>query len=392
MELFKSKDLRQLIEISGEWCISLYEPTHRFGREQQQDPIRFKNLLNQTEAELLNYDVGSREVEELLRSPRDLLNNGDFWQHQSDGLAVFFSPGYFRSLRLPIRFNESSTVAKNFVIKPLLPLLSNDGRFYILALSQNEIRLFLGTKFSIDELELSGIRTNMQEVLWMDDPEKHLDFHTGTAKRSPLGSDRSAIFHGQGVQTDDDKQNIMRYFQYINDSLNSLLQGDTIPMVAAGVDYLLPIYRKANTYPGLLDDGLTGNPEKLDEKILHQQALELVKPIFNTAQHQAVVQFEQLKGQKSSLASDDLRSTVKAAAFGQVDTLFVPLGIQKLGRFDPESHRVNLDQNQNPENRDLFDFAAVQTILNSGQVYAVQPEAIPGDGELAAIFRQGTQV
>jgi hypothetical protein len=29
----------------------------------------------------------------------------------------------------------------------------------------------------------------------------------------------------------------------------------------------------------------------------------------------------------------------------------------------------------------------MQTIINSGQVYAVQPEKVPGDGELAAILR-----
>lgn len=33
------------------------------------------------------------------------------------------------------------------------------------------------------------------------------------------------------------------------------------PLVLAGVEYLLPIYRRANTYPYLLDGGVTGNPE-----------------------------------------------------------------------------------------------------------------------------------
>ena len=42
MDILKQKDLQQLLETSGEWCVSLYMPTHRVGREQQQDPIRFK--------------------------------------------------------------------------------------------------------------------------------------------------------------------------------------------------------------------------------------------------------------------------------------------------------------------------------------------------------------
>ena len=43
MDIFKQEDLRQLLNVSGEWCVSLYLPTHRYGRAQQQDPIRFKN-------------------------------------------------------------------------------------------------------------------------------------------------------------------------------------------------------------------------------------------------------------------------------------------------------------------------------------------------------------
>ena len=42
MDILKQKDLQQLLETSEELCVSMYMPTHRVGREQQQDPIRFK--------------------------------------------------------------------------------------------------------------------------------------------------------------------------------------------------------------------------------------------------------------------------------------------------------------------------------------------------------------
>jgi len=35
----------------------------------------------------------------------------------------------------------------------------------------------------------------------------------------------------------------------------------------------------------------------------------------------------------------------------------------------------------------MLDLAAVQTWLNGGAVYAVEPGAVPGAGELAAVFR-----
>lgn len=386
MDILKQKDLQQLINTSGKQCVSIYMPTHQFGREQQQDPIRFKNLMTKAQEKLLDSGLRRPEVQEMMRPAESLLDDNDFWQHQSDGLAVFLSQNSTQTFRLPSNFDELVVVASNFQIKPLLPLLSKDGKFYILALSMNEVRLFLGTRDTINAVDLGDIPNNMQEALWMDDPEKHTDFHTGTGSTTGAG-DRRAIFHGHGTIEAEEKTNILRFFQHINRGLNELLEEQGIPMVLAGVDYLLPIYREANSYTGLLDKSLEGNPEEFDGKELHKLAWELVQPIFKEDQKQALKQFEQLDGQGNELASADLKTVVKAANFGRVDTLIVPLGVQKWGRFDPQQNKVILDEKAEPDNEDLLDFAAMHTLFNSGKVYVVQPEKIPGDSELAAILR-----
>jgi hypothetical protein len=270
MDILKENDLLQLIEVSGEYCISLYLPTQKTGREQQQDPIRLKNLVAEAQESLLEYDIRRPDVLELLRPAEDLLDDDEFWQHQSQGLAVFLSTDFARVFRLPSSFNELVVISKNFHIKPLLPILSEDGKFYILAISLNNIRLLMGTKYTVNEVELPDVPTSMQEALFMDDPEKHLDFHTGTRNSSTSGN-RPAIFHGQGKQADEDEKNILRYFQYVNKGLHALFGDTTIPLVLAGVDYLQPIYHNASSYAGLLQEGLEGNPDEMDAKELHQE-------------------------------------------------------------------------------------------------------------------------
>ncbi len=387
MDILKQTDLQELIGTSMEWCISIYMPTHKVGREQQQDPIRFKNLVTRAQDKLIESGLRRPEVQELLRPAESLLADKDFWQHQSDGLAVFLAPDFSRIYRLPSKFDELMVIADTFQIKPLLPLLVENGQFYILALSQNEIRLFLGTRDTVNAIDLPDVPTSMQEALSMDDPEKHLDFHTGTKTPSTSGG-RPAMFHGQGVQADEqDKENILRYFQLVDKGLSNLLSGIAIPMVMAGVDYLLPIYHQANTYPNMLDNGLEGNPEGLDAKMLHKSAWELVKPGFIKEQKEALEQFKQLHGQKNKLASDDLKTVVKAANFGRVDTLIVPSGVQRWGYYDAQKNKVVLEADAKPENEDLLDFAAAHTLFNSGKVFTVQPENLPGDGDLAAIMR-----
>jgi hypothetical protein len=387
VDILKFADLKQLIGMRGQWCVSIYMPTHQVGREQQQDPIRFKNLTASVQERLIEYGLRRPDVEQLMRPADSLIEDGDFWQHQSDGLAVFLSSDFFVSYRLPGKFEELDVVAKKFHIKPLLPFLSEDRHFYILTVSLNKLRLFLASRDTINEMELpDSIPTSMQDALWMDDPEKHLDFHTGTNTPGTKGN-RPAIFHGQGVQSDEDRKNILRYFQYVNDGLSELLNNSSYPMVLAGLDYLQPIYRSANTYAHLLDKGLTVNPDEIDAKALHQRMFEFVKPLFEQDQQQALAQFRRLHGEKSDLAVDDLETAVKAAHFGRVETLFVPLGIRHWGHFDEDGNQVVRAQHPGRKNEDLLDFAAIETILNSGRVYAVQPEDIPGKGDLAAILR-----
>lgn len=81
-----------------------------------------------------------------------------------------------------------------FHLKPLLQLLSGDGQFYILALSQNQVRLFQGNRYHVSGVELTDLPTSMAEALQLDNPQQNLQFHTGTSQGG--GGDR-ATFHSK---------------------------------------------------------------------------------------------------------------------------------------------------------------------------------------------------
>jgi hypothetical protein len=200
MDIVTREDLKQLVERQEGPCVSIYQPAHRAGPDTrsyaQQDPVRFKNLLREAEQRLRAGGVSTPAAAELLQSSRRLLDDPVFWQYQADGLAVFVAQGAMRTFRVPVGFEELVVVAPSFHIKPLLPLLTGDGLFYVLALSQNEVRLLAGTRDHMGEVELPGAPRSLAEALRYDDPERQLQFHTGT----PGGGDRrAAMFHGQGT-------------------------------------------------------------------------------------------------------------------------------------------------------------------------------------------------
>ncbi|NDJ17368.1 hypothetical protein [Myxacorys almedinensis] len=396
MNLFSTDELTVLTTESETTCVSIYSPMERLGVETQQNPIRFKNLIRQAEERLIAGGLRGQAARDLLE-PALQLDNYEFWQHQQTGLAIFLSPNLFRYYRLPIDVPELVVVndAKNdteggalcnrFHVKPLLPLLSGDGQFYILALSQNQIRLFQGTRFSVGEIELEDMPTSMAEALRFDDPEKSLQFHTGTPP-SGSGGSRAAIFHGQGAGEDDQNENLIRYFRQVNDGLQTFLKNQRSPLILAGVEYLFPLYRQANTYSYVLEDGIPGNPETLTAEELQQSAWAIVQPYFEQTQQEVISQYEALTETTGQTASE-VQTVVSAAYYHQVEALFVPVGQQQWGRFNPETGEVKMHSASEPGNEDLLDFAALHTLLNGGTVYAVEPDKVPGNKPIAAVLR-----
>jgi hypothetical protein len=64
------------------------------------------------------------------------------------------------------------------------------------------------------------------------------------------------------------------------------------------------------------------------------------------------------------------------------------LGRQQWGAFDPATNEVSLHPDFEAGDQDLSDLAAVQTLLQGGSVYAVEPQQMPAEASLvAALFR-----
>lgn len=381
MNLLNKDELKELMVEQPGWQVSIYLPTHRAGADTQQDPIRFKNLLRQAEEKLIEAGLRTVDARMMLQPALDLDGYSPFWRHLADGLALFLTADLFHAHRLPFKFNEVVVVGERFHIKPLLPLLSGDGQFYVLALSQNGVRLLRGTRYSVAEIELDDMPGSLAETLRHDDQGRPIQFHT----RTDSSGQRGAIFFGHGAGSEEDKKNILRYFRQIDAGLRDILRDEQAPLVLAGVDYLLPLYHEANRYRHLLDRGITGNPEELAAEELHRQAWDIVRLDFEQAEQAAAARYAQLAG--SERASNDLTTIVSAAYHARIDVLFVASGTHHWGRYNPAGDTVHAHETAEPGDEDLLDFAALHTLLNGGTVYAVEPDQVPGQALLAAVFR-----
>ena len=387
MDIMTRAELEQLMHKEQQWCVSIYMPTHRAGREAQQDPIRLKNLLGEADKRLSDKGVGRRDIQKMLEPASKFLQDSYFWQHQSDGLAIFISPNRVRRYRLPLNFAELIDVTDHFHIKPLLPLFTGDGQFYILALSQNVVRLLNGTRDSVSEVDIGQVGGSLAEAIPSVNHQMSLQLHTSGSTGGVSGSG-SVSFHGQAGGGDESAKNeLLRYFRLVSDGLTEFLKGDRVPLVLAGVEYLLPIYKEANTYPNLIDTVIKGNPDLLRADELHKSAWEIIRPHFQAAQEEAVAHYQQLAGQASERVADTLEKIVPAASDGRVETLFVAAGVQEWGVFNPVTSEIEIHDQIESGDESLLDLAVVQTYLKGGIVYAVEPEIVPGGTSAAAVLR-----
>ena len=381
MNVLSQDEIKRLLGKHLGLCISIFMPTFRTGAESQQNQIRLRNLLRGAEEKLLAGGLRPQEIKTLLEPAQALPGNVLFWRRQSDGLALFISADLFRCFCLPVAFDELIVVADHFHVKPLLPLLGGDNRFYILALSQNEVRLLEGTGKNIREIELESVPGSLAEALQYDELGKQVRFRAGAAG----GGDHSTMVSGHGAELDDTKDNLLKYFRMIDRGLHDLLRDERAPLVLAGVDYLFPIYREANTYPRLIEEGIPGNPQGISAETLHHATLKIVSPYFQKAERDAVAQYRQSSG--TGLTSADSREIVPAAHHGRVGLLCVASGRQQWGTYNGESGAVQRHEQAGTASEDLLEIAAIQTFLNGGTVFTLSPEKMPDKSDLAAVFR-----
>jgi len=381
--VFTPDELKMLMEDGTGPRVSLYMPTHRSGAGLKENQTRLKNLIKQAEDGLSEQGVDNPE--ELTDRAKALIEDSTFWEGRSDGLAVFLSRETFEYYRLPQSFDELAVVTGRFHIKPLVKFLSDSGQYFILCLSQSEIKLYQAGRFSMREMDLGDVPVSLDEALQYDETEAQLQFHSGTSATGASGGRRRAMFHGQGVGTEETKDQIRRFFLQVARGLNKILPNQHSPLVLAGQDQLCAIYREVNSYPRLMNEWVSGNYKDLSEDELIARAWEVVEPHFASGRKAVAEKFGNLMG--TGLASTDVADIVPAAFQGRVEALFVPVGRQVWGRFHPSSAETEIHEEQQPGDLDLLDFAAGQAMANGAMVFAVAPENVPNGDLAAAVYR-----
>jgi hypothetical protein len=216
-----------------------------------------------------------------------------------------------------------------------------------------------------------------------DDNQTRLERHAGGAA---AGAAHPGQFHGEVPDLQkQQREDMLFYFRQLDDGVRRVIKDPNAPLVLAGADSITPFYRKASSYKNLVEPAIDGNPEHVPNDTLRVKAVAILEPRWHQELNDLQERFGTATGH--SLASSELKEILRAASAGRVQTLFVPKGVVKWGRHDVHAGQVHVHEEHQKGDEDLIDRATVETLLTSGQVVVVAPEEVPGDREIAAIYR-----
>jgi hypothetical protein len=352
--------------------VSLYLPTHRAGREVTQDPVRFRQLVARAAEEVAE--------SELLAAANRLIADRDFWAYGTDGLAVLAGVEGTTAIRLSDPVGELSVVSDRFHLKPLVAAMGRRVAFDVLALSRARARLVSVTGSRAAEVDVAGMPTSMAEALRFDDRERQIQSHSGAR----VGAGRvTATFHGQGGTDDARDADLERYLQQVDHAVADHRAGSTRPLVLAGVDEIVGIYRKHTRCGPLVDEHVAGNTDQLRTGELADRARPFVAPASVEAERSAREAFLA----RSTTTVDTIEQAVVAAAAGQVASIFVPGDREYWGRYREGHHALDEHETRAPGDHDLADVAMAETLRHGGQAFVVPAIEIPRGGTAAASLR-----
>lgn len=367
IDLPTRSEFNTLFNARADACVSLYLRTTPVTQQTQATRIELGNQLREAQSQLQAAGFDKRRLITLSEQIDDLIDDDEFWRFQANSLAIFATPDSIRTFRLANDLTSMVQVADRFHLKPLLRAVTFPHSAFILALSENAVRLL----------------------------EMHADLPPAVVKVPGLPKDAASATGkstlnerggGRRIQGSEGQNVRFRQFARLVDSaLRPILSGRETPLVLAATGRLAAVFAELNSCPHLLIGTIADSPDRLSEAELAARA----RPILD--QHHAAqlaaihALHEQRAGERRTTA--DLSDAARAATFGAIDTLLVDIDSVVPGFVDEETGAVTLVDQDDARAYGVVDEIAGRAFGTGARVLGVRREDIPGGGDLAAILR-----
>ena len=380
-------EFKALAAIKGGTCVSLYVPTSPLPEHERENRIALKDLAAQALSQLTEAGIDKRRIAPLEEQFRHLagteqpdpdddkirkLQNkkpdpiDEFWKFQGHSLAVLAMPQMMRTFRLPYRPKPLAEVADRFHLTPLIRAMTSPQDIFVLALAEKGVRLVrVFVNLPPTRIHVPELPKDAEEV----------------AHRASI-RERNWKGHLQGSEAA--KFLLHKFARRVDHALHGVLAGRSAPLVLAADEPLASIYRSVNTYPGLIDETIAGNPNLMTDAQLEDAALPMLDRLYKRALKAAIARFDEFKPRR---ATTDVSYAAHAATAGAIDELLIDLDAVIPGLVSEFDGSVAYAASDDAEVYSVVDEIARRALHTGARVLGARRDELPDRAPLAAILR-----
>ena len=213
LDIPSETELRLLAAINAPAVVTIYMPTTPISQDGAAEAMALHNLVKEAMIEVRQRPELPRGEDEYIEVQLlDLIDDDDFWAHQSHGLGVITTPDGQWTFRLPHRPNAQVHVDdKANLIQLIAATAAQDA--HVLCLSEGEVRLVdVAADLPPKEVKVAGMPSDAASA----------------AGKSSL-KDRSPS--GRLVGSEGKRVRIRQFARLVDDALMPILRGDERPLI-----------------------------------------------------------------------------------------------------------------------------------------------------------------
>ena len=362
LDIPSESELRLLAAINASAVVTIYMPTTPVSQDAASEAMALHNLVREAMTEVRQRPELPRGDDDYIEVQLlDLVDDEDFWAHQSHGLGVITTPDGQWTFRLPHKPTAQVHVGDRANLIQLIAATAAQDA-HVLCLSEGEVRLIdVAADLPPKEIKVAGMPTDAASA----------------AGKSSI-NDRSPS--GRLVGSEGKRVRIRQYARLVDDALMPLLRGDERPLVLIATEPIYSIFRQVCSAPTLAATGVEANADKWTLT----QIADAVKPVL--VQHTAdsdvalAALVDERRGQRR--ATTDLADIARAATISAVATLIVDREYDERGTIGDDGSLV-LD----PAGPVLAEELARRVVANGGRVLALAADRLPGGSPITAVLR-----
>lgn len=235
--------------------VTIYHPFDPARRDLER--VGLKTAVRSAHGLLVASGLSDSEAAAIVRPVVALPNEG---VERCRSVVWFCAPGHSAVLQLPTPQGPSVKVGAVPDTLGVAPLVAADGHWFVLALSQNHVRLFRADRHSIEQVDVEGMPVRLDEALWYVRREPTIERHGSGALHV---SDSGRQLH---------KDDIRRFLQMVDDAIAPTLAGTNLPLVVMGVEFDAATFVNGTHYHDVVPAPVIGNPDLLDPATIRERS------------------------------------------------------------------------------------------------------------------------